>query len=697
MSFPLKRTAASQNFPFPNDGETVYENPPCLIWVPLAEDTDYTVTVKKENGETLFEKTTARNYVYDRAPWPSGIYTWNVCAATGETRGEMRFVISPEAVTVARPTAKAVFDSIPAEVRPRHLFTRADIPALLADHEADLATLRRNVELAYQHGLPTPPRFHRDEAALPYREYFGEYRDYCDRDLIACALLYTLTGDEKAGTHAKELLLTVCDMNPLGPCSLNGAWGDEIGLSNARCLPAAFDMLYPLLNDKQRQYAAATVAVYARQCEARIERINYPKNPADSHVGRIPAYLGEAALVLKGMGVESDATLLRWLDTALDIYNGIFPFYGCRDGSWAEGAFYSTSYTKWFLPFFSAIERFSGESLFTRPFYLRYTQYLLHFCNEAYENHPFCDGYWCRPTDAEWPGFFAQNPYRAYAERFGPDLAKQRMKALGDTDHFRLHLLDIFLPKPQKCLDNALTGEAEDCALFPEGGFAAMHTDLTAENDLCVLMRASRYTAESHRHADQGSFALYCGGRALISPSGYFGRRYGSRHHVEWTRNTVAHNVVLIDGKGQKKGIEAIGRFICFDKENRVTVMDLGAAYEGLTKYERSIALDEGGITVTDTIEADRPVTVTYPLHTLAAPQADGVGITVARDNCTMRIEVLEGDLTLDSITDRYAVDLNEGEPEAYRVTMPQQYHIYYRAEAATHHLFRVRFSVKHR
>ena len=323
--------------------------------------------------------------------------------------------------------------------------------------------------------------------------------------------------------------------------------------------------------------------------------------------------------------------------------------------------------------------------------------YLLHFCHEAYENHPFCDGYWCRPTDAEWPGFFAQNPYRVYAERFGPDLALQRMTSLGGIDYFRLHLLDIFLPKPQTRLPNALTGEAENCALFAEGGFAAMHTDMTSDRDICVLMRASRYTADSHRHADQGSFALYCGGRALISPSGYFGRRYGSRHHAEWTRNTIAHNVALIDGQGQKKGIDAIGRFTRFDKENRLAVLDLGAAYEGLTKYERSIALDEGGITVTDVIEADHPVTVIYPLHTLAVPQADGETVTVERDNSIMRIEVTAGALHLDSITDRYTVDLNEGEPEAYRVTMPQQYHIYYRAEPATHHTFQVRFSITHK
>ena len=694
MSFPLTRTSASQNFPFPNENETVYENPPCLVWVPIKGKKEYTVTVKNETGENVFQTTTAQNYAYDRKLWHSGVYFWNVSTADGEERGEMRFEISPDAVTVERPNAQTVFDSVPADLRPRHLFSKEDVATLLAEHPHDFEILRRNVEMAYRHGLPTPPKFHRDETALPYREYFGDYRDYCDRDLIACCLMYALTGDEQAGAHAKELLLTICDMNPLGPCSLCGEWGDEVGLSNARCLPAAFDMLFPLLNDKQRRYVAATVAIYAKQCETRINKINYAENPSNSHVGRLPAYLGEAALVLKGTGAESDDTLIRWLDTALDIYNGIFPFYGCRDGSWAEGAFYSTSYTKWFLPFFSAVERFSGESLFTRPFYMRYTRYLLHFCNESYENHPFGDGYWCRPTDAEWPGFFAQNPYRVYAEQFGPTLAVERMKAIRDTDYFRLHLLDIFLPKPKKTLRNTLTGEAENCALFPEGGFAAMHTDMTSPTDLCVLMRASRYTADSHRHADQGSFALYCGGKALVSPSGYFGRRYGSRHHVEWTRNTIAHNVALIDGEGQTRDIGAVGKFTRFDQENRTAVMDLTAAYERLTKYERTISLDESGITVTDVIEADQPVTVTYPIHTLAMPQTDGECVTVNRENCQMKIEVLAGDLHLDSVTDKYAIDLNDGEPEEYQVTMPPQYHIYYKSKQTIRHEFKVRFEV---
>ena len=477
------------------------------------------------------------------------------------------------------------------------------------------------------------------------------------------------------------------------PCSLTGKWGgDEVGLSNARCLPAAFDLLYDLLDDAERAQVAAAIGAYARQCREQLLRIDYARNPSNSHAGRLPAYLGEAALVLKGTGTETEETLIAWLEQALEIYCGIFPYYGGTDGSWAEGAFYSSSYTKWFLPFFSAVERFSGFSLFDRPFYMRLSQYLLHFCDPGYEVHPFGDGYWCRAEDAEWPGFFAQNPYRVYAQRFGPELARQRLEMYEKTDYFRLHLLDIFLP--ERRAESPLTGEAENAAVFPEGGFGVMHTDMTAVSDICVMLRASRFSADSHRHADQGSFALFCGGKALISPSGYFGRRYGTQHHVRWTRTTAAHNVALIDGCGQVGGVDAEGRILSFDKENRRCVMDLGSAYPMECSYIREISLDDGGITVTDRITAEKAVSVTWPLHTLAKPEARGQQVTVERENCRLTVTPLEG-LSLEGICDRFGVDLNEGEPEQYHVTMPRQYHVTYTAEPKCAHRITVRFEVE--
>jgi hypothetical protein len=241
MKFPLKRGSVKENFPFPADGAIVEETPPTLIWVPVPESKGYRVTVKNAQGDTVLDTATEQHFYYDRKRWEPGEYTWDVTTDTGLRRGWHKFTVSPAAVYFRRPEPKAIIAGIPAE-RPRHLFEKKDIPGILAAHQKDLETLRRTVELAYADGMPEPPRYHADPEALPYREYFGRHRDYCDRNLVACALLYALTGDEKAGAHGKELLLTISGWDPDCPCSLTGKWGgDEVGLSNARCLPAVFD------------------------------------------------------------------------------------------------------------------------------------------------------------------------------------------------------------------------------------------------------------------------------------------------------------------------------------------------------------------------------------------------------------------------------------------------------------------------
>ena len=689
-----RRTKPGELFPFPEDGRLVEENPPCLSWLKVPGAKEYTAAVYR-NGFEIWRGTTEKNFIVpDPLPGP-GEYEWDLFTENAE-RGKIRFALSPRAVPIRRTTGSALYDAIPDE-RPRHLFSAADLRSLRA-RKTVCETLRRNIEIALADGIPERPMFHRDPDALPYREYFGRFRDYCDRDLIACALGYAVLGDDKAGEHAKRLFLSFCDWNPEGPCSLNGRWGDEVGLSMARCLPSALDLLWPLLDEKERDYAARTVRAYGEQSRARLERLDFTQNPGNSHAGRIPAYLGEAAAVLKGTGVQSREEAVRWLDTALEIYGGIFPYYGTTDGGWAEGPFYATSYVKWYLPFFSLVERFSECRFLDRPFYQRLPQFFLHFASPAFEIHPFGDGYWCGTEDAEWPGFFAQNPLRVYAARTGPDLARQRAEEAEKADRYLLHLLDLFLPEG-KGPAVLLNGEAENTAVFPDAGFVSMHTDLAhPERDFAVLARASKFGSDSHRHADQGSFALFCGGIALVSPSGYFGREYGSLHHRNWCRTTRAHNAILVNGEGQaENSMKSVGKILsCLDEgEKKTAVLDLSEAYPSLSKWHRTLVLEEGCLTVADEIEAVEEVAVTWPLHTLSAPEADGNGIRLTRRGVDMRAEPIEGGLVLREILDRFPVDLNAGQPEAYHVSMPPQYHVFWETQPAKRHRITVRITAE--
>ncbi len=695
MKLQTKRHNYKQNFTFPEAKEIIFESTPTLIWIPEDGVKLYTVSVWDDSGKEVFCEKCKFNFANITKPLPAGKYTWQVEAEGFEARDVLEFSVSESAVEFLRPTAEEIFAAIPKD-RPRHLFTKEDIPALLSQSKDAFEVLRKNVEIALKAGFEAPCAFQYDENALPYREYFGVHRDYVDRDLVALSLYYALTGDESVGEAAKLRLFNICSQNPYGPASPTEYCGDEIGLSNARCLPAVFDLLYPLLSYEDRKFVGRTILTYGKLCKERVDKIDYMKNPSNSHVGRLPAYMGETALCLYGEDYIDQAQLNELLDGAVRIFGGIFPFYGASDGSWAEGTFYATSYTKWYLPFFAAVERYTGHSFLIRPFYQRYVNFLYHFANPDYEIHPFGDGYWCSPTSPEWPGFFAQNPFRVYADKFGTDEQIKLREKLDKCDFYRLHLLDLFIPKLRR-EEKTLRGERGDFAIFDKGGFAVMHSDISDKNDICVMARASRYGSDSHRHADQGSFALFASGVALISPSGYFGRAYGTKHHFEWTNTTKAHNAILVNGIGQPTfSMDSVGKFTDYDSKRKYIKMDLSDSYRNLKLWQREIFMTPSGIKIIDTVEADEPVEITYPLHALSRP-------TLLSEN---RVEIIRSSKKLTvvprsgldadvQITDKFDVDLNFGVDEKFHVTAPLQYHIYYTAPSACRHVIEVDYLIE--
>lgn len=692
-----KRTSGSQIFPAPADGAVIEETPPVFSFLRDGKEKKYRVVVQDGSGKVVFEADTEKNHIVPKEPLEPGAYRWNLLCGE-EERGWQEFSISENAAVILRKDAEAVFAAVP-DVRPRHLFFKEDIPGILKKRKAETEVLKRNIEAACARELPKPPLFYSFEDGLPYREYFGEYREYCDRDMVACALGYALLGDERAGKKAKELLLTICSWNPDGPCAVNSPWNDEIGLSNARCIPAVYDMLYDILTGQQRYIAEKTIIAYAGQCEERLRALDFTENPGDSHAGRLPAYLGEAALVLKGSVYIKEEILIRWLSYALEIYGGIFPFYGTADGGWAEGPFYASSYTRWYLPFFMAIERFADVRFLDRPFYQRLPQFLLHFAEKERENHPFGDGYWCGSEDPEWKGFFAQNPFRLYAERFGPEEARIKAERYAAPELFELHLLDVFLPEG-RMPERGLTGEACAMAVFEGAGLASCQTNVADQaHGTGLLVRASRFGSVSHQHADQGSFALIRNNKVLITPSGYFGRCWGTSHHRNWTKTTRAHNCILVNGVGQETdSFRAAGRFVDWGYEGNKRFflrLDLREAYPMLEFYERSFELTEKELTVRDEIRAKEACEISWLLHMLDRPvlQEDG---TLVLEHGGERAVVFPDKAFCGTaeVTGCFGTDVNEGVEEAFRVSMEDQYHVTFRTKAQKQHRIEVKICI---
>lgn len=81
--------------------------------------------------------------------------------------------------------------------------------------------------------------------------------------------------------------------------------------------------------------------------------------------------------------------------------------------------------------------------------------------------------------------------------------------------------------------------------------WVALHSDLAeGKNNVMVQFKSSSFGSFSHSHADQNSFVLEAFGRPLLIDSGYY-PWYGSPHDMSWTRQTRAHNALLVNYKGQ--------------------------------------------------------------------------------------------------------------------------------------------------
>ena len=672
-------------FPAPEAGSRFDFDPVPLQWVAEPGVERYRAVIERIGGGGVAEVETDRNAVRFRQPFGPGRYRWNVYADDAET-GWRDFEVLPGARSFVCPEAAAILAARPPR-HPRHLYFAEDLPELRERHADALAVIRRNVAQALERPLMEYPDFYHAEGRCDYRTAFDESRLYLDRDMVACALAYLFLGDRRAGERARDLLLRVCSWNPLGPASGDGEWGDEIGLSITRCGPAVFDWTWDLYDDRQRRWVGATLAQHAAIIWQRIRRVDYFAHPGASHIGRLSGYLGEAALVLADF--MPPGTAEEYLAYAIDVYGSHFPHYGGRDGGWAEGVFYASSYTKWYLPFFLAVERLTGFSFMRKPFYRHLTHFFLHFAPPGQESHPFGDGHW--PTGIEWPGFQAQNPFGVYADRFGPELARDfSRRANAALDHYELHLLDAIPPLRRDAAPEE-AGEAANGWCCRDTGFVSFRTDIARpERSLAVLARCSRYAASSHQHADQGNFALLAGNQSLLVPSGSFGYLFGERHHREWTRQTIAQNCVLIDGAGQPRDdADAFGTILDFRDDGNVasTVFDLARCYAGLTEYRRELRFDRAGgvLTVTDTIAAPQPVTADFRLHSYAKPEQTAEGVAVVRERGRAVIAVAcDAGEPVYSMTDRFiGPDGGEELAPAGRRPMPDEYHLNWRCPRA--------------
>jgi len=96
--------------------------------------------------------------------------------------------------------------------------------------------------------------------------------------------------------------------------------------------------------------------------------------------------------------------------------------------------------------------------------------------------------------------------------------------------------------------DSSLTGTEAKEALplqryFAGTGLLVARSDWSRDATYITVKAGNHFW--SHSHLDQGAFTIFKGG-ALAIDSGLYGTRYGSDHHMNYSAQAIAHNVVTV-------------------------------------------------------------------------------------------------------------------------------------------------------
>ncbi len=683
VAFP-ERQPARALFPTPAQGAEVRLNPPGFAWWRAQGAATYRLKIQNGNGHVAYEAEDLKDPVHlPDQTFDAGEYSWDVeaCDASGSTvarRGWWRFTVPEDLPKLPWQDPKALLARVPGE-HPRYIFLKEDLSrlreSLKAGRRRAWEAVEEGAERALKIPLPEPPRYHTFEGTarqrMGYTVYFREFRRRVDGTLSVLALAYLLSGKERYGLAAKKILLEVERWGVEGPMSVLSPFGDEPGLSMARHGHRAYDWLYDLFDESERSRVRKTTIARAQQVLRRLEKADYLAYPAESHNGRLIAYLSEYAVVLKDEAPEAP----EWLDYSLRALTTFYPHWGDADGGWAEGMSYALSYNTLYLPAIEALRVAAGFDLYQRPFFQNVRRFFLYCAAPKGEIKPFGDGAERGGVGAQGAVLMTHHGRRSndpaavwWAEQTGERIT-------GGDPLIALLTEDSVAPAPPT--------KEPDAAVFHGIGWAALHSDLAQpQNDTFLLFKSSPFGSVSHSHADQNSFCILKGGRALAVASGYYGPSYGMPHHANWTRQTKANNSVLVNGEGQPvRDPEATGRIQRFHHQRALTYVcgDATAAYRGKLKgfLRHILFLRPGVILLVDELAAPDPAEFSWRLHTLEKMQADPILKTVVanRQGASLSIRLGSDAGLLFEQTDAFDTPYNEGNPPEYHEKLPNQWH----------------------
>ncbi|MCL2098025.1 MAG: DUF4962 domain-containing protein [Bacteroidales bacterium] len=627
--------------------------------------------------------------------FPVGKYTWIVRAYDKKTkevlaeREKRSFTIEADAYELPMPDPAKMLAQVPVE-HPKLIFTKADLPALKKRLETDMSNnwsiMQRKAENGLTAALVKDPTFHTITDRKDYAQKRTDYRvDFhafgsLYLDVVQpLAFVYMITGEKKYGEAAKKHLLRLTEFALEGGFEFYDSKFDEIPLQVADALPQAYDWAYNAFTPAEREKMETWMVAFGDKLLDRMsaKQRDFYNQSGESHDGRVPPYLINLALVL-----SNQSAAVEWLRFGLTASLTVYPQWATDDGGWAEGISYALTYSGRFIPPLEAILRSTDFNLWERPFYKNFPYFLTYCISPGGEITPFGDGedrgvrgerstainsmlafYATRNQDAQM---------RWWANRFErkDSVSNLSMKTLIQD----LMMLDTLTSvKPAVIV--------EDRA-FKGVGWGALHSDIVnTDKDLFLLFKSSPFGSESHSHLDQNSFAIMKGGKALAIPAGSRYPQHGSPFHTRYVRQSIAHNTILVNGKGQvDRNSKANGLIFDFYTSANIGYVagEAQNTYEGVKRFDRHIVMIKPSIIViVDDIELDSPGTVDWLLHGIEKFSLDEKAqqLVSVREDVSMTCQFIANQPLKFHQDDVWPMDPKEGYPMVKTPNPDNQWH----------------------
>ena len=589
----------------PANGDLVQINPPGFTWTSVENASRYRFLLfeARDLNKPIIESNVLSSTVMVlREELEAGEYCWMILYLDSEGSPSARtelmvFKISDEAARLPFPDMEKLVQRI-EEKRPRLFLLPGRIDEIMEAIRAENAAVWKGClrladaalsEAFYPEPAPyKTPEFDVGEWRRTYRS--GKLGS---AHLVRLAFAYKLTGRSEYHEASKKWLLHLAGWDPRGITSYNlplpdGSTGnDEAAMPMLVRLALAYDWLAETLDPTDRSLVLRSLRERGNQVFNHYEEIDFKSNPWSSHDGQTLAYLGIAALSCLGEFPEAK----HWLEYTLTSYMTSFPSWGGNDGGWAQGLHYWAFDLMAHSVFLDALSLVADFDLYRKPFFRNSGFFPFYFQPPGVPGASFGD------ITSEDPAFRRRVLMTKLSRAVGDDAFRWYLQNTPTIDELEKGGADrelawrewgvedlVALLTPE---EEASTGLAAPTWLpkskwFKDIGWVAMHSDILQPQDgVSVYFKSSRYGSISHSHADQNSFHLSAFGQPLLIDSGYY-PWYGSPHHLLWSKQTHAHNAVLVSGRGQGEAfMGASGKIEFFQSVGDLTFVrgEAGKAY----------------------------------------------------------------------------------------------------------------------